>query len=82
MTDQTKFCEIKQKKIHSLFSSAISLQDLVTKFNAGVSRMTGHVYRAARVWDTYNTNLASIKPGDLLQGEAPAPPPRHRACPQ
>ena len=63
---QTKFCEIKQKKIHSLFSTAISLQALVTKFNAGVSRMTGHVYRAARVWDTYKTNLASIKPGDLL----------------
>ena len=54
---QTKFCEIKQKKIHSLFSSPISLADLTTKFNQELVKVTGHVYRAARVWDTYKVQF-------------------------
>ena len=50
---ENKFCELKQRKIHSLFSTNIKLKDVVSKFNLEVKKMTGHVYRAARTWETY-----------------------------
>ena len=53
---QTKFCDIKQKKIHSLLSTNILLQDLVLKFDDELGKMTGHIYRAARIWETYKVS--------------------------
>ena len=57
---QNKFCVMKQKKIHSLFSSDILLQDLVLKFDAQLIKMTGHIYRAARIWETYQVSLSNL----------------------
>ena len=50
---ENKFCELKQRKIHSLFSTNIKLKEVVSKFNLEVKKMTGHVYHAARIWETY-----------------------------
>ena len=54
---ENKFCEIKQRKIFSLFSSPISLKDLTTMFNKQLDKMTGHLYRAARMWETYKVRV-------------------------
>ena len=50
---ENKFCELKQKKIHSLFSRNIKLGEVVGKFNTEIKKMTEHVYRAARIWESY-----------------------------
>ena len=50
---ENKFCELKQRKIHPLFSTNIKLKEVVSKFNLEVKKMTGHVYRVARIWETY-----------------------------
>ena len=49
----TKFCEIKQKKIHSLFTESVSLSTLVKQFNSDLMKLSGHIYRAACQWSAY-----------------------------
>ena len=50
---ENKFCELKQKKIHSLFSRNIKMGEVVFKFNIEIKKMTEHVYRAARIWESF-----------------------------
>ena len=66
---ENKFCTIKQKKIHSLFSTSISIKDLVSKFNKELTKITGHIYRAARIWDTYKVE-SNVWPSYFLPAQA------------
>ena len=61
----TKFCEIKQKNIHSLFTESVSLSTLVKQFNSDLMKLSGHIYRAACQWSAYQADLDSLQPGHL-----------------
>ena len=61
----TKFCEIKQKKIHSLFTESVSLSTLVKQFNSDLMKLSGHIYRAACQWSAYQADVDSLQPGHL-----------------
>ena len=43
-------CDIKKKKINSLFNLPMKLDELVKKYNETILSLVGHIYRASRQW--------------------------------
>ena len=62
---KTKLCEIKGKQIYSLFTETMSLQEVVALFNKQLPRLSSHIYTAARQWEAYQADLATLKPGHM-----------------
>ena len=63
---KTKHCELKKKKIHSLFTEPIVLPELVNMFNTNLRKLSNHIYCAARQWEAYQAGLASLKPNTIM----------------
>ena len=61
-----KFCEIKAKAIHSLFTEPVTLSSLVKLFNEQLGKLSAHIYRAAWQWEGYQLTLATLRPGCIL----------------
>ena len=62
----TKMCDIKKKKINSLFNLPMKLDDIVKKYNETIRGLAGHIYRASRQWEAFKVSSKSLKVGHVL----------------